>query len=662
MSRKTAVPPLPLTPAGAIAEGGLLGSSFIGSSWNRWRAVLRAAYAEPLSDADRALFAEVAEREPPAHRVKELWVIGGRRSGKDSIASAIAAVAALGDYTALLRPGERASVLCLAVDRTQAKIVFRYIKGYFSTVPLLTPLVVRETEDTLELANNVEIVVSTNSFRAVRGRTIVCAIFDEVAYWLDESSATPDVETYNAVLPATATMPDAMLIGISSPHRRSGLLFERWTTAYGKPGDDVLVVRGASKMFNPTIPDKLVADAIERDPDAAGAEWLGEWRSDTGEFLSRDLIAAAVDDGVLVRPPRPDVDYISFCDPSSGRGDSFAAAIAHTETDGAVVLDALYERRPPFDPAEVVPEVAALLRDYGIGTLIGDRHAPGWVASAFAARGTGYEVSPRDRSALYADVAPLFAAGRVRLLDNRRMAHQFATLQRTSTGTGRDRINHAPGGADDVANAAAGALTLAAAAAAPSLVHAAKLLRDAGPVPLPSFGAVVFSTMIVGQDGQVAICYFSHHDTPGVIDPAPLVLVDFSLEPLTGTTIDTLAARLETLHRKIPRVRARIAWVPGSMMSAVRLAGYSADEYPPDLLTDLPALAVSVAAVVNAGRFRIAHGAAEKAKLLPLAGALTFRAGEPLDRNPLRLAVLAGIGLVLPLDAPGGQSGLSDDG
>ena len=41
------------------------------------------------------------------------------------------------DYKKLLRPGERASVLCLAVDKAQASIVEKYTRAYFADVPLL---------------------------------------------------------------------------------------------------------------------------------------------------------------------------------------------------------------------------------------------------------------------------------------------------------------------------------------------------------------------------------------------------------------------------------------------------------------------------------------------------------------------------------------------
>jgi hypothetical protein len=250
--------------------------------------------------------------------VRELWCIAGRRSGKDSIASAIAAVAAMIDYRAHLPPGERATVVCLACNRSQAAIVHRYIGGLLRETPLLAPLVERETDETIELANGVEIIIATNSYRAVRGRTVVCAIFDEVTFWKDEDSTTPDVETYNAILPGLITLPGAMLIGISTPYRRSGLLFDRWRRFYGKSDPELLVVKGPSTAFNPTLPQSVIDQALERDPEAAAAEWLAEWRSDLADFVSRDTVDAAGLAGRFELPPMAGVSYAAFCDPSGG--------------------------------------------------------------------------------------------------------------------------------------------------------------------------------------------------------------------------------------------------------------------------------------------------------------------------------------------------------
>lgn len=448
-----------ITPAAAISDEHLLGHAFVGPTWARWVAVLKAAFAERMNAEELMLFREVAERDPPRRQVRELWAIVGRRGGKDSIASAIAATLSLGDYRPYLRPGERASVLCLACDRDQAKIVARYIAAYFRENPLLAPLVEHASDDGLELSNAVEIVVATNSFRSVRGRTIVCVVFDEVAYWRSDESANPDVEVLNAVTPGLITLPGAMLVGITTAYRRAGLAYERWHAHYGQPDDDVLVVRGTSRQFNMLLPQEVIDNALARDQEAASAEYLSQWRDDLSNFLDRELVEAAIDRDVQARPPLPGTRYVSFLDPSGGRGDSFTAAIAHADGD-AIVLDALYERRAPFDPETTTVDIAALLRAYGIGEAVGDRYAAGWVVGAFAKHGITYRHSERDRSKIYIDALALFTSGRCRLLDNARLVGQLVALERRTTRLGRDQVGHPPNAHDDLANAVCGAITL----------------------------------------------------------------------------------------------------------------------------------------------------------------------------------------------------------
>jgi hypothetical protein len=402
-------------------------------------------------------FEAVAGREPPQGRVRELWAIAGRRSGKDSIASAIAAAAALGDYRAHLRPGERATVLCLACDRAQARIVTRYIAGYFRERPLLAPLVERENDDGLDLTNGVEIIVGTNSYRAVRGRTIACAVFDEVAFWRDEESTTPDVETYNAITPGMVTLPGAMLIGISTPYRRSGLLFDRWRRHYGKPDPDVLVVRGPSTVFNPTLPQKIIDAALERDAEAAGAEWLAEWRSDLADFVSRDVVDAAVVPGRYELPPIDGVKYQAFCDPSGGSSDSMTLAIGHAENGrGRAVIDAVREVRAPFSPSDVVAEFAELLKAYRISIVVGDRYGGEWPAERFREHGVDYRPAEKPKSDIYRELLPVLNASRIELLDNARLVSQLCALERRTARGRRDSIDHPGGAHDDIANAVAG--------------------------------------------------------------------------------------------------------------------------------------------------------------------------------------------------------------
>jgi hypothetical protein len=242
----------------------------------------------------------------------------------------------------------------------------------------------------------------------------------------------------------------------------SGLLYQKWKEHYGKSDDDVLVVRGTTLQFNPAFDAKVIARQLAADPQLYGAEYNSEWRDDLATFISRELLEAAVDPGVVVRPPIEGTKYFAFADPSGGAHDSFTLGISHREQDGGTVLDLLFERRAPFNPPEVTEEIAALLKGYSCAQVTGDKYAAGWVIEAFAKAGVVYRHSDVDRSAIYLDALPLFTSGRARLIDNARLVAQFAALERRTFSTGRDRVDHGRSGRDDAANAAAGALVLAA--------------------------------------------------------------------------------------------------------------------------------------------------------------------------------------------------------
>jgi hypothetical protein len=464
------------TIAQALDDKRLFEPWFRGDSWSTWRSVLKASFGLKLTKSERDRFQAVAEREPPTGRVRELWAICGRRAGKDSVASVIAAhAAAFFDGSKYLRPGERALVLCLATDRDQAKIVLNYVKAFFE-LPMLKPMVQRETQSGLELTNNVDIAVATNSFRAVRGRAILCAILDECAFYRDETSATPDREVYNAITPGLMTIPGSMLIGISSPYRKNGLLFERWRKHYGKDGD-VLVIQAASIAMNPTLDQRLIDRALEEDRAAAGAEWLAEWRSDIESFVSPEIVQAAIDPFVYERPPISGVQYIGFTDPSGGSSDSMTLCIAHIE-NRVITVDAIREARSPFSPDAVVREHADLLKRYHVEAVVGDRYGGEWPREKFKEYGIGYRVAPKNRSELYLALLPQLNSKCVALLDNKRLVSQLCGLERRASRGGRDVVDHAPGGHDDVANAVAGAIVIALEAAGQELPAVSPIIID----------------------------------------------------------------------------------------------------------------------------------------------------------------------------------------
>ena len=112
--------------------------------------------------------------------------------------------------------------------------------------------------------------------------------------------------------------------------------------------------------------------------------------------------------------------------------------------------------------AAVVDEFCRLLKSYRITTVSGDRYAGGFASEAFNRQGIRYQPATRTKSDAYVDLLPLLNSGGVVLPRHDRLVAQLVGLERrTARGTGRDIVDHPPGGHDDLANAVAGAALLA---------------------------------------------------------------------------------------------------------------------------------------------------------------------------------------------------------
>lgn len=442
----------------AMTDKRLLGAA-LGDprTWTTWRAVLRAAFGLPLNDTQRSAFATVAgDREPPARRVDELWCVVGRRGGKTRTASAIASfIGAI--ETHRLAPGEVGFVLLLAPSKPQAAIALEYIKGFLQASPVLRQQIESVTDEEIRLKNNIVIGTHANSFRTIRGRTLIAAIFDESAFWRSDESATPDIETYRAVLPALVAS-GGMLIGISTGYRKLGLLYQKHKEFFGVINDDVLVVNGSTEQFNPSFDKARIARAKKADPEAAVSEWEGGFRNDISTFLDDELIDAAIVIGrPLELPPLPRLDYKCFVDASGGRHDAYTLCIAHKDNDD-YVIDVIRGKRPPFDPQAVTHEYADLVKQYNIRQVQGDNYSAGWVEGAWRATGVTYERSELPKSQLYLEALPHFTRGLVRLPNHAHLLRELRLLERRTSRSGKDTVEHGRNGSDDYANSLAGVL------------------------------------------------------------------------------------------------------------------------------------------------------------------------------------------------------------
>lgn len=109
----------------------------------------------------------------------------------------------------------------------------------------------------------------------------------------------------------------------------------------------------------------------------------------------------------------------------------------------------------------MIDELARLCKRYRISRITGDNYAGEYPKELFRKRGITYELAKKHRSDIYRDFLPVLNSGDVILPQHDRLVSQICGLERSVARSGRDEITHPSRGHDDVANACAGAVSIA---------------------------------------------------------------------------------------------------------------------------------------------------------------------------------------------------------
>jgi hypothetical protein len=444
----------------AMKDDKVFGKHFTGDTWDTWRVFLCALFALPMLPEQVATYTRHTGRSmPPTQPLQEAWLICGRRSGKSFTLACIAVfLACFRDWRRHLTVGEVCTIMVIAADRRQARVIMRYCLGLLQAAPMLRALIQSTTRESITLSNRVVLEIHTASFRSTRGYSCGACLLDELAFFpSDETAAEPADEVINALRPSLATLPGSMLLCASSPHARRGPLWDVHSRHYGRDGDPILVWQAPTLSMNPCVPQRIIDTAIEEDPARANAEWLAQFRADVETFIAREGIEACVGD-FREMLPMTGIVYCGFVDPSGGSDAAMTLAIGHkTMTpEKQVVIDAVCEARPPFDPAAVVNDFAGLCKKYRILKVLGDHYGGEFVKEPFRKHGISYEVCKTAKSDLFRDLLPLLNSRRIILPRNDRLIAQIVGLERRVSRAGKDLIAPVPHGQDDIINAVAG--------------------------------------------------------------------------------------------------------------------------------------------------------------------------------------------------------------
>ncbi|HUP25415.1 MAG TPA: terminase family protein [Thermoanaerobaculia bacterium] len=427
-----------------------------GPTWRPWRAFVAAVYGEPLDDEARSLFSQCTGRQSPREGgYPEAVCIVGVQSGKTSVAGALASHAAL--------TGERGThALLVGQDHRGAmRALLRYAREPFEEVDAFRGEVARSTADSLELNNGCSLSAYPCRPAAVRGirASIVC--IDELAFFTSTDGRPTDSEMLRVARGRVATTSGKLII-LSSPYWQAGALWELHRRHHGEEDSPVLVWQASAPTMNPCLAEDYLARMREEDPEAAQSEVEGLFRSGLSTLFDVGALDAVTPADLREQLPARGCRYVAHFDPSGGRRDAAALAIAHRAADGTGVLDLVRAWPSPHNPAEVIAKAAAEMKRYSITRCTVDRFAGEFPAEQFRLHKITAEVAKATTSDHYLALLPLINSRSVTLLDDADLLRELRGLERRAGAGGKDLVSHRRSAHDDRAAAAAAVLVAAA--------------------------------------------------------------------------------------------------------------------------------------------------------------------------------------------------------
>lgn len=374
-----------------------------------WRAVIKAIYGSQLTDEELAIYRRLSGGlDPRPNGAKRVLLVFGRRSGKSTAAARIGWFEATQrDHYRFLEPGQVGSVSIVAQDLAGADQVLKYTQGLAGLPPLKRKHVARIPVESVDFKDGIRVEKVAASEQAVRSRTAVTVICDEISYW-DQTGPDEDRKVMAALTPSLLAGPSAptrRLIAITSAGYQRGLAHEIWQRDFGRADAPWLVLSGSTLDLRPDLDPKEIEDDCAGDPYKKAREYESKWGDLTASgFFTPDMIAACVDPLRTSATPIPYADgakHFLAIDPSFER-DMFAIAVVRSHlakvgddrkrrTD-LCLLEA-HQPKPgaPLSVHVIARRVATVAAEYQVTRVFSDQHASAPLAEALREYGLKLE-------------------------------------------------------------------------------------------------------------------------------------------------------------------------------------------------------------------------------------------------------------------------------
>jgi hypothetical protein len=435
--------------------------------------------------------AEILEQFWTGSYTLAVWALG-RRSGKTLMAAVTATYAATmlaDEYKRYLRPGEKFFIVSVANTIDQARIALQSVKDLITSSPILKPLIVRDTTDTLELSNGAVFKALPASSRSGRGMACPVVIFDELAHALDtEAGNAAGDSLYAALSPSVAQFGGlGKILLLSSPWIQQGVFWDLYKQADSGQYPYMQRVNLPTWEVNRNISQDWLDQEKARDPELFRIEYGAEFTGNVAAFLNSQLIDAAINHDRGVLPPLPKFKgrYYLSLDPAKGNRDAYTAVIAHLDGD-RLVVDLFHQFAPSWGDGKKVTVAIALVEDwileqhysYGFASVVLDQYNSSSTIQRLSGKVKIKELTwtAPSKTEAYSKLRELANAGNLELYPHPKAIQQIKNLT----------VKYRPNGTWDVSGGTGAAVDDYPSALAGAVLNARQNIRRQ-PIPSHSF-------------------------------------------------------------------------------------------------------------------------------------------------------------------------------
>jgi len=267
------------------------------------RAICRALDGEGLGDlwTDQSVQAAFGGVRPPEVKPREAVVLAAIRSGKTLIACANAIASAIRCDISHMLDGEASPrVGLVSTSKDNASVPLAHLQGAFRKSAKLRKIVMSENADGVTIRHqtglpiDVKLVAGSRAGANLVSRWMAEVIFDEAPRMVGSDEGVVNLDHERAAV-LGRILPGGQILYIGSPFAAMGPVYDMALSSFGKPSEDLLVIRATGPMLNPYYWTPERCEYMRRaDYDTYRTDVLGEFRDPEYSLLSDEAIAQAM--------------------------------------------------------------------------------------------------------------------------------------------------------------------------------------------------------------------------------------------------------------------------------------------------------------------------------------------------------------------------------